>query len=117
MATITITTQILSGNLGDGWSDNFEAAKGLAEFTEKTWREDLVELETAGHEIVVDIDVERASGCSRDMSVNVDGEDDFDTAYALEQKVERMLTDESRMWDLFCGSEAAEDYASDEYDD
>lgn len=112
MATITITTQILAGNLGDGWADNYAAAKALARFTEKTWRDDLADLVGAGHEVVVDIDVERASGSSRDMEVNVDKADDFDAEYDLEKKAESMLTDESRMWDLFCGSEDAEEYVS-----
>ena len=42
--TITLYTQILSGNLGDGWTDNNEAADALADYTERTWRADLAEL-------------------------------------------------------------------------
>ncbi|MGL5785137.1 MAG: hypothetical protein ACRCYZ_06790 [Alphaproteobacteria bacterium] len=30
MARITINTQILDGNLGDGWDDNYAAARRLA---------------------------------------------------------------------------------------
>jgi hypothetical protein len=110
MSKITITTQILDGNLGDGWSDNYEAAEGLADFTKSIWLNDLKEFADAGHEITIDIDVQRnTSGCSRDMSVTVE-DLDFEAAYDLEQQVTNSMTSENRIWEQFCSSEEAEQY-------
>jgi hypothetical protein len=114
MATININTQILDGNLGEGWADNYEAAQGLAEYTEKTWRAELNDLSNAGHEICISIDVQRnVSGCSREMCVTVSGMD-FDAAYDLEKQVSDTLTDENRIWEKFCASEEAGVYLQDD---
>lgn len=100
---ITITTQILDGNLGDGWKDNYEAAKALAEFTKKTWRDDLSEY--ANHEIYIDINVEQnCVGASRDMMVSTDSDD-----YEIDRSIELALTDEDTIWERFCGSKEVEE--------
>jgi hypothetical protein len=107
MATIYITTQILDGNLGDGWVDNYAAAQGLAEYTEKTWRDELGGF--AEHEIVISIDVENASGCSRDTCVSVRGLDS-EAAYDMEKQVSDTITDKNTIWEWFCGSEEAREF-------
>lgn len=110
MSKITITAQILDGNLGDGWADNYEAAKGLADFTKSIWLNDLKEFADAGHEIAINIDVQpNTSGYSRDMSVTVEGLD-FEAACDLEQEVINSMTSENSIWEQFCSSEEAEQY-------
>jgi hypothetical protein len=101
MTTITITAQILDGNLGDGWRDNYEAAQALAAFTEQRWRDDLAELAAEGHEIDIQIDVQSAEGCARKTIVDADDAD-------LAARAERLLTDRNRVWEQFCLSPEAE---------
>jgi hypothetical protein len=111
MKKITVSTQILSGNLGDGWNDQNEAAAALAEYTEATWTDDLSEFAAQGYELEFDIDVERnTSGCGRGMNVSVDSDDelDHDDIYNLEQKIENTLTDEGRIWEKFCNEDLPE---------
>lgn len=100
MSTIIINTQILDGNLGDGWSDNYAAACALAEYARKTWMADLGEFIEAGHKVSINIDVKRnTSGASRSMTVNCyDGLDD-----------DLYLTTENVIWEDFCNSDAAAD--------
>ena len=101
MTTITIRAQILDGNLGDGWRDNYRAAQVLSDFTRETWEGDVSELKEAGHDVEIEIDVERnASGSSRAVEVWCDDPE-------IRQKAESALTDECRIWDLFCRSEEA----------
>mgnify|MGYP007079329733 FL=1 len=101
MTTITITAQILDGNLGDGWRDNYEAAQALAEFMEQRWRDDLAELAAEGHEVDIQIDVQSAEGCVRETIVDADDAD-------LAARAERLLTDRNRIWERFCSSPEAE---------
>ena len=101
MTTITIRAQILDGNLGEGWPDNYAAAQALADFTREKWEADLADLAEAGHEINIDIDVQHnASGSSRAVEVWCDDAE-------LQRQAEAALTDETRIWDLFCRSEEA----------
>ena len=103
MTTITIRAQILDGNLGDGWRDNYRAAQALSNFTRETWAADLADLAEAGHDISIDIEIQRnASGCSRAVEVWCEDPD-------LLHRAESALTDETRIWDLFCQSEEARD--------
>ncbi len=113
MKTITVSTQILSGNLGDGWNDQNDAADALAEYTEATWTADLSEYAAQGYELKFDIDVKHnTSGCSRDMSVSVDSDElDHDDIYDLERKIENTLTDEGRIWEKFCNEDLPEGLA------
>ena len=103
MTTITIRAQILDGNLGDGWRDNYRAAQALSDFTRETWGGDVSELKEAGHDVEIEIDVERnTSGSSRAVEVWCDDAE-------LLQQAESALTDETRIWGLFCQSEEARD--------
>ena len=107
---ILITTQILDGNLGDGWADNWEAACGLAEYTERQWLTDLASYVIAGHTVEIEIDTQRnTSGCSRDVSVFVDGTDP-ESGDDTEREILSVLTDEKRIWEKYCASPEAEQY-------
>lgn len=106
---IYVNTQILSGNLGDGWNDQNDAADALGEYTETTWMADLAPVIAEGHEIEISIDVQHnASGSSRDVSVDVDGNDD---SYDMQRRVEGLLTEENRIWERFCESDEAAELA------
>lgn len=106
MKSITVSAQILDGNLGEGWSDEYESAVELAEFTKNVWVSDLAELAADGYEINIDIEICRnTTGYSRQMSVDVDGCDD--AAFDLQKRAEGMLTDESTIWEKFCSSDVA----------
>ena len=95
MTTITVLAQILSGNMGDLAGH----AELLADFTRETWAADLADLAEAGHDVEIEIDVERnTSGSSRAVEVWCDDPE-------IQQKAESALTDETRIWDLFCQSE------------
>lgn len=108
---IYVQTQILSGNLGDGWNDQNDAADALAAYTKKQWLADLAPVIAEGHEVEIDIDVQHnTSGCSRDVSVDVDGADD--DRYDMVQRVTGLLTEENRVWERFCESDEAAEYAS-----
>lgn len=111
---ITVSTQILDGNLGDGWNDNNDAAHALADFTREIWTADLAEFVEQGYEIKFDIDVERnTSGCSRSASVDVENDElDHDDLYDLTRKIENSLTEENYIWDIFCNSDVAEGLAA-----
>ena len=95
MTTITVLAQILAGNMGEE-----SHADALAEFTRNTWQADLADLAEAGHDVEIEIDVQNASGCSRAVEVWCDDPE-------LQRQAESALTDETRVWDLFCQSEEA----------
>ena len=96
MTTITVLAQILAGNMGELET----GAEDLADFTRETWEADLADLVEAGHDIEIEIDVRHASGCSRAVEVWCDDPE-------LQHQAESALTDETRIWDLFCQSEEA----------
>ena len=99
---IQISTQILSGNLGEGWADNNQAAQALANFTAAQWKRDLSALTAAGHLVEIDIDVQRnTTGCGRDVSVECDD-------YELMIEARDQLTDEAVIWVNFCRSSEAQ---------
>ena len=106
--TITLYTQILSGNLGDGWNDNNEAADALADYTERTWRADLAELLDEGHEVEIEIDVQKDTG-GYSHSVRVEAD-----TFEMVERVEGLLTDEGTIWERFCAAEEAAEYWSEE---
>lgn len=112
MSTIQISTQILAGNLGDGWADQNGAADALADYTRSIWADDVAEFIAAGHDVEIDIDVQHnTEGSSRDFSVDISGpmtDGDFD----LMERVERSLTDEATIWERFCESDEANEYAA-----
>jgi len=101
---ISIHSQILDGNLGDGWEDDFEAACGLAEFTEQVWRNDLKSLTDQGYQLDITISVAKnTSGCSQQVSV-------WCKDYDIAATAESLLTDDGTIWCKFCGSDAALKY-------
>jgi len=109
---ITVSTQILSGNLGDGWADNNEAAQGFADFLRPKLEAEIAD-RYPGAEIEIDIDVQRkTSGCSRDLSVTVDGAED--AKFEIMDKVEEVLPyTVDAAWEDFCGG-AGEKYFTEE---
>lgn len=114
MATITITKQILDGNMGDGWNDNHAAARAFAEFAENTWRSDLSELADAGHAIDIKIDVQRnTSGCAHGVEIIITSDSgDLNKEREIESSVEFSLTSTDVLWTKFCDSEIAERLAA-----
>src|SRR5574337_366269 len=103
MTTITITYQILAGNLGDGWDDELAAAYAYAEFVDGKYRA-IAQDEFPGATIEINIDVQRASGCSRQVDVDSDQEGDLIAAEKLKDRLDYLS---SNFWDEFCSSEAA----------
>lgn len=103
---IIISTQILSGNLGEGWNDNNAVADALADYARATWTADLAELIAAGHELEIDIDVQKdTGGYCHDLRIEAD-------TFAMVERVESLLTDEPALWEQFCGSEEAASLSS-----
>ncbi|WP_252178332.1 hypothetical protein [Endozoicomonas sp. 4G] len=104
MTTINITGTILSGNLGEGWSDQDEAAEAYAEFLSARYRA-AAESSFPGAEISVEIEVEyNTEGCSPDAIATGD-------AGTLEMaRLEDMLTNDGA-WNEFLDSDAARELA------
>ena len=97
---ITVSDQILSGSLGEGWKD--DAAKGLAKYYEEKL-EEFVKNEYPEAEIIINMDVQFASGYSRGLSVDVtDSEDDYEIANRLENLLPRI---EEKLWESWCGGD------------
>ena len=110
MAIITVSTKILDGNLGDGWTDNYEAALALADLMRVTWTSDLSEFIEAGHTVEIEIDVERNSSgcdCSRSLFVSISDAKNDDEVYQLELYATDSLTSEDEIWDDFCANPPA----------
>jgi hypothetical protein len=111
MATITITANILDGNLGDGWRDNAAAADALAEYTKTVWENDLKAFADQGHRIEIDISVQYATtGFSGATRVSIDGEENESLS---ERNIELALTPDSAIWEIFCGSDIAQELSRD----
>jgi len=92
--TIIINSQILSGNMGDGWADNNETADALARFTEEVWTDDLEGFK----DIEIHIEVKHDSiGCSAGAII-------YSSNYADIALAERLLTDTHVIWDMFLDS-------------
>lgn len=103
---ITITNQILSGNLGDGWNDQNDAAHAFADYIEEQWMSDISAVIDEGHEVEFEIDVQHNTcGCSRGLSVDVDSISD--DGYGMMQRVTDLLTDVNQVWERFCDSDEA----------
>jgi hypothetical protein len=111
MAHITVSTKIIDGNLGDGWTNNYDAALALADLMRETWTSDLSEFTEAGHTVEIEIDVERnTSGCdcSRSVFVSIRDAENGDETYRLELYATESLTSENEIWDDFCANPPAE---------
>lgn len=99
---ITVHAHILSGNLGEGWSDVNEAAQALADYSELVWRDDLSDFVKAGHSIEFNINVQRnTGGVPRPLSVEVIGES-LELTRDTSVEAVRALTDENVIWARFC---------------
>jgi hypothetical protein len=88
-----MTTQIwgtvLSGNMGDGWRDQVEAANGFAKFLAENVRREYPNAE-------IDIQVNRAMGVGGGISSdNFEIEDDLNMIY-------------DKSWEVFCGEAGGE---------
>lgn len=99
MTTITILAQILAGNMGE-----FEGcADALADFTREIWEADLADLVESGHDIEIEIDVQRnTSGYSRPVEVWCDDPE-------IRRQAESALSDGTQIWEAFCKSEEDSD--------
>jgi len=101
---IYIADQVLAGNMGEGWIDEAGAANAYAAFLESEY----LAMATArfpGAEIEVEIDVQNASGCSRDAVVV--GGDAID--WKAMSDLERDLCD-SDFWSKWLDSDDAAKY-------
>jgi hypothetical protein len=111
MKTVQIRGQVLSGNMGDGWRDEFETAKGFASYVEGKLREDARAYFGEDAEIKIDIDVQRASGCSRDLTVDFDDEDYSNVSVS---QVEGSLSYAvQKAWEEWCGGEGESYFSED----
>ena len=77
---IYVNTQILSGNLGDGWNDENEAADALGEYTEKTWMADLAPVIAEGHTVEISIDVTSINSGTPAFNTHLQSPDLFNAA-------------------------------------
>jgi hypothetical protein len=111
MACITVSTKILDGNLGDGWTDNYNAALALADQMRKIWTSDLAEYTAAGHTVDIEINVERNSSgcdCGQTVFVSIGDAENVDEVYKLELYVSESLTSDNEILDDFCDNPPAE---------
>lgn len=107
MATITIGAQIFTGNMGVEWEYERAMACYLRKFSRDVWRSDCAEFIAAGHTVRINIEVQNASGCEREMSVSVSDSSD-DEMIALQDAVECALTTKEVIWEMFCDEQVAE---------
>jgi hypothetical protein len=109
---ITVREQIMSGNMGDGWDDNYEAANSYADFLAPILLEDVQE-QYPDAEIVVALTVERMGGASRGIVVDVDGVDEPEQIFEVPDALAEMLVyTEQDAWGKFCDAEAVRAAAS-----
>ncbi|MDR3352056.1 MAG: hypothetical protein LBO00_03410 [Zoogloeaceae bacterium] len=112
MSTVEIYATILAGNLGDGWMDQNEAAEALAEFTEKTWKGDIAQMNTkrvadglSPINVEIEIEVQNAEGHCPDTRIEGDYDESMD--------VESAITPSHKIWVDFCESPEAAKIAVD----
>lgn len=104
---ITINDTILSGNMGDGWADQYEAAKRYAEYAAEKLAE-VVREQYPGAEVETDFNVQNASGCSHGLSVDVDT-DDLDQKFEIENDLTDYLNNYyDRVWSAWCCDDGSE---------
>lgn len=104
---IEIGDQILSGNLGDGWVSNNDAADAYAEWLSGRYESEARAM-FPGAEIEIDVEVQHnASGSARNVSVWIHGAD-CETERDLQTVLEN--TD---YWSEWCESDDAAAYIGD----
>lgn len=100
---LTINATILDGNMGDGWHDDYRAARAYATFLEER-------ILAAYPDATVTVEVVRnTSGCTPPTSVVCDDYSVDDVAgYQLETRIQEHVDAISeRAWEAFCESEVA----------
>lgn len=107
---VYINDQVLDGNLGEGWTDNYEAARAHAEYLRAEYLSEARELFGDDADIRISIDVQRnTSGTSRGVSVSVRTDDEkmVERGLALEERLQDYQT---HYWDTWVDSSEAENY-------
>lgn len=95
---ITVNETILSGNLGDFENRANDVAKFYKSEYERILRADYPDAQLS-----INITVQHASGCGRELDVYVDGHEDQDDDYELAHKIQTFLRDESNaIFGRFC---------------
>jgi hypothetical protein len=109
---ITITDQVLSGNMGDGWTDQNEAAEGFAAYLTEAYRVDVLAAYPDA-EIEIDVNTERnTSGYSRDIDVSIDPYDE-DSFEIMESLTESLRNVSASAWESFCDGDGEEYFEED----
>lgn len=110
---ITINDTILSGNMGDGWTDQHDAAKGYAKYAAEKLAE-LVRERYPNAEVEAEFDVQFATGCTNGLSVDVET-DDLDEKFEIENSLTDYLNNYyDRVWSDWCGGDGSE-FISEEF--
>lgn len=103
---VTISMKILDGNLGDGWADNYKAAKAYAGYLEAQLTDVLASM---GLEPEIDIDVCRnTSGTAGSPAIDLDGEASTELERQVEAAVDHTC---SWAWDRWAGSTLSDEYS------
>lgn len=104
---ITINDTILSGNMGDGWADQYETAEGYAEYAADKLT-DVVREQYPDAEVIANFNVQNATGYSRGLSVDVET-DDLDQKFEIENDLTDYLNNYyDRVWSAWCGGDGSE---------
>jgi len=105
---IFIDTQILTGNLGDGWTDYDAVAQAFATYLEDALRQAVCGRLGNDIEIDINISIDRATGCGRELTIYIENAH----INALSQhSLERYLQDlEGDAWEKWSQSPEAEKY-------
>lgn len=100
---ITIDKTLLTGNMGEEWSDPVTACHAYAAFLRTTWTEHVQRLYPRAT-IECDIRVRRGSGYEPGVAVGVEyaSDEDHRPAWELQNGLERLLSDLAwDTWDTF----------------
>ena len=109
---ITISDTILSGNMGDGWADQHDAAKGYAEYAAEKLA-DVVREKYPDAEVETEFRTQNASGCGPELSVDVET-DDLDQKFEIENDLtDYLLNYYDRVWSAWCGGDGSDYFEED----
>lgn len=104
---INISDTILSGNMGDGWADQHEAAKGYAKYAAEKLVE-VVKERYPDDEVEAEFDVQYATGVTNGIAVDVET-DDLDQKFEIENDLADFLNNYyDRVWSSWCGGDGSE---------
>ena len=97
---INVYDKVLAGNLGEGWADEWQAAKDLAQEIMDAYIAD-IEDGYPDAEISVTVTPERSSGYKSEPEVWIDGGDDND--FEIIENIRADLDGVAReTWETFC---------------